>query len=540
MQSFYIPVLLFIQLIFIVKYKILICYINQYFHPQIASAVSGVDTMLLEMMKDGAYFYKHDFGRNKRSRKHMKLSPDGVCLKWKAVGATEVVPTEAPGASSARGGVFRSSSFSRTTSISLADVSHIIYGPYTDTFAKKTAHDRVDPRWSCFSLVLRESRTVDFAAEDETSLLPWLLGLQQLIVYFSPNGSATNERWTLPKLHLQKLRLKVSGESDRTGQGPYDVVLSAVLDVATELQQSSEKATVLQAAWRRRNVQGKFQTAVQEMMEINGLIEDIEAREVDLKVKQDETALAIEKAMATSSFGEAPPKKPSDRDMADPKKMQEYMLQMGEYSARQQLKLFQVDEVVQANQQVSKELHELDTEKRKLQNYSDKLQFSVQEAKMATLSPEEAAKVMDIQKKLGVTPRGTIRGEGVRAVTLFKETQQTRLGIIFHQNTPEELSDIGSDATPRGGNEQKVVIPVIKVLDKSGIAGQVGNLFEGDQVLSVNGVAALSNIQAVQMLREATGQVVLAVKETPITRTPRGTAINPNMPQGGLRPLAQQ
>jgi len=159
---------------------------------------------------------------------------------------------------------------------------------------------------------------------------------------------------------------------------------------------------------------------------------------------------------------------------------------------------------------------------------------------MATLSPEEAAKVMDIQKKLGVTPRGTIRGEGVRAVTLFKETQQTRLGIIFHQNTPEELSDIGSDATPRGGNEQKVVIPVIKVLDKSGIAGQVGNLFEGDQVLSVNGVAALSNIQAVQMLREATGQVVLAVKETPITRTPRGTAINPNMPQGGLRPLAQQ
>ena len=78
--------------------------------------MSGVDTMLLEMMKDGAYFYKHDFGRNKRSRKHMKLSPDGVCLKWKAVGATEVVPTEAPGASSARGGVFRSSSFSRTTS----------------------------------------------------------------------------------------------------------------------------------------------------------------------------------------------------------------------------------------------------------------------------------------------------------------------------------------------------------------------------------------------------------------------------------------
>ena len=131
-------------------------------------------------------------------------------------------------------------------------------------------HDRVDPRWACFSLVLRESRTIDFAAEDEASLLSWLLGLQQLIVFFSPTLSDPSERWTLPKLHLQKLRLKVSGESDRTGQGPYDVVLEAVLDVAQEVHVGGEKATVLQAAWRRRNTQGKFQTAVQEMMEING------------------------------------------------------------------------------------------------------------------------------------------------------------------------------------------------------------------------------------------------------------------------------
>ena len=51
-------------------------------------------------------------------------------------------------------------------------------------------------------------------------LLTWLLGLQQLIVYFSPDQTQVSERWTLPKLQLQKLRLKVSGESDRTGQGP--------------------------------------------------------------------------------------------------------------------------------------------------------------------------------------------------------------------------------------------------------------------------------------------------------------------------------
>ena len=77
---------------------------------------------------------------------------------------------------------------------------------------------------------------VDFAAEDESVLLPWLLGLQQLIVYFAPTLTSPAERWTLSKLHLQKLRLKVSGESDKSGQGPYDVVLSAVLDVAQELQ----------------------------------------------------------------------------------------------------------------------------------------------------------------------------------------------------------------------------------------------------------------------------------------------------------------
>ncbi len=51
--------------------------------------------------------------------------------------------------------------------VPLSDVSHIIYGPYTDTFSKKTAHDRVDHRWVCFSLVLRESRTLDLAMEDE-------------------------------------------------------------------------------------------------------------------------------------------------------------------------------------------------------------------------------------------------------------------------------------------------------------------------------------------------------------------------------------
>lgn len=377
---------------------------------------------------------------------------------------------------------------------------------------------------------------MDFAAEDESVLLPWLLGLQQLIVYFSHNVIGLDEQWTLSKLHLQKLRLKVSGESDKSGQGPYDVVLSAVLDVAEELKMTSGKATVLQAAWRRRNVQGKFQTAVQEMMEINGLIEGIEEKERDLKDVQTSTALKIEAAIKQAEKEEPPPKRPSEADMKDPRKMQEYMLQMGEYSARQQLKLASMENEVRENQAVTATINTYAEEKRKLQNMSQKLQFSIGAQELASLSPEDANRVAEIQRSLGVTPRGSIKADNVRQVRLFKPSQSTRLGIIFHQNTPAELGDVSSDLTPRVAGQQPVVIPVIKVLDKSGIAGMAVNLHEGDQVLSVNGKAALSNIQAVQMLREAVGDVMLAVRETPLSKTPR----NGTPPVGGLRPLSQQ
>jgi len=274
-------------------------------------------------------------------------------------------------------------------------------------------------------------------------------------------------------------------------------------------------------------------------VEINGLIEEIVAKESVLLEQQAATSLKIEEAMKQQERDEPPPNMPSAKDMKDPAKMQEYMLQMGEYSARQQLKLQNLGPEVAANQAVTAEVNKLQEEKRKLQNFSDKLQFSISAAQLATLTPEEAAKVMDIQKQLGVTPRGSINTQCVRSVLLYKEKQSTRLGIIFHQNTPEELNDISSDMTPRGGGAQPVVLPVIKVLDKSGIAGSVNDLNEGDQVLSVNGQAALSNIQAVQMLREAVGEVVLAVRDTPLTRTPRGTPINPNL-SSGLRPINVQ
>jgi len=502
-----------------------------------------VEQSLLEIMKGGGYFYKHDYGRNRRSRKWLVLSTDGLSLRWRSVGAQEVV-SAGDGSSTSRGSstnrLIRSSSFSRYTTIALSDVSHIIYGPYTDTFIKKSAHDRTDPRWACFSLVMKEAaRTVDFAAEDETTLLDWLLGIQQLIAYFALNTPQSLERWTLSKLHLQKLRLKVSGESDRTGQGPYDVVLSAVLDAAQEKQKLSEKSTRLQAAWRRRNVQGKFQTAVGDMCEINGLIEGLEDRERELTQRQEMTALKIEKAMQLAEKEEPPPKMPTERDMKNPQKMQEYMLQMGEYSARQQLKLANIESEVRENQAATADVARVQSEKRALVDMSKKLQFRIQDSKLAALSPAEADRLAEIQRELGVTPRGSIRGEGIREVRLFKEHQSTRLGIIFHQNTPAELGDVSSDLTPRvAGQSAGVVLPVIKVLDQSGIAGNCPTLHEGDQVLSVNGQAALSNIQAVQLLREASGTVVLAVRDTPISKTPRSKPA-PNY-SSGLRPINQQ
>jgi len=171
---------------------------------------------------------------------------------------------------------------------------------------------------------------------------------------------------------------------------------------------------------------------------------------------------------------------------------------------------------------------------------SKRLTFSLTNAEQANLSEADAARVLEIQQQLGVTPRGSIKAQNVREVRLYKDQQATRLGIIFHQSTPAELGDVSSDATPRAGGRQPVVLPVIKVLDKAGIAGNSPDLHEGDQVLSVNGHAALSNVQTVQMLRDAVGSVVLAVRETAISKTPRGiTPVRPAMQMTGLRVVNQ-
>ena len=58
----------------------------------------------MEVLKQGAYFYKHDYGRNKRGRKWLVLSNDGLQLKWRSVGATEVVQPGDGGQSSRNSG----------------------------------------------------------------------------------------------------------------------------------------------------------------------------------------------------------------------------------------------------------------------------------------------------------------------------------------------------------------------------------------------------------------------------------------------------
>ena len=94
----------------------------------------GVAPELLEMMKEGGYFFKHDFGRAKRGRKHLKLSTDGLKITWKSVGMNEVVP-EGSGtdrSSPSARSILRSASFSRTTSSEFFPHTHL-----TNPFLRK-------------------------------------------------------------------------------------------------------------------------------------------------------------------------------------------------------------------------------------------------------------------------------------------------------------------------------------------------------------------------------------------------------------------
>lgn len=297
---------------------------------------------LVDGLQAGAYFIKHE--RNKRTRKWVVLSPDLQSLMWRTVSVDEyVTPGDASCTSNKSStatprSIVRSPSFSKSQSISLADVSHIIYGPFTEAFAKKSAQTRQDERAVCFSLIMRDNKTIDLAAEDDSQVLVWLFGLQQLVTWLS-SAPQTLQRWTMPKLRLQKIRLAVAGESEKTGQGLYNVVLAAVIKAVDEREDDTERTIKLQSAWRKRNAHFKFQTKIQEMLELDCLIEGLGTRERELKAAANETASKIEHALMLSSVEQAPPPMPSDAEMRNSKKMEQYMLQMGEYAAWQQIRL---------------------------------------------------------------------------------------------------------------------------------------------------------------------------------------------------------
>jgi hypothetical protein len=192
---------------------------------------------------------------------------------------------------------------------------------------------------------MRDNKTIDLAAEDDSQILLWLFGLQQLITWLS-SAPQTLQQWTMPELRLQEVRLAVAGESEKAGQGPYDVLLAAVMKVVHERQDDAERSIKLQSAWRKRNAHCKFQIMVQEMLEINRSIEGLDAREHELKAAADEVARKIEHALMLSYVDQASPPMPSEADMRDLLRMQPFMLHIGEYAARQQIRLQDMEDEV--------------------------------------------------------------------------------------------------------------------------------------------------------------------------------------------------
>jgi len=193
------------------------------------AATGAVDAKYMQMMQIGCIVHKHDYSRNKRVRRRLMLSSDGLSIRWmdeaKGGGGTpRLTPLSL---------ISPRNSTNGASSVQLSDVVQLIYGPYTENLRRKPASERVDPVWCCFSMEMRSGeRTLDFAFEDEGSALPWLCGLQQLISFFAPVRPPAHLTWTMPKLRIQKLRLKLTGEVEDTNEDVVNVLTSVVRDAA--------------------------------------------------------------------------------------------------------------------------------------------------------------------------------------------------------------------------------------------------------------------------------------------------------------------
>jgi len=91
----------------------------------------------------------------------------------------------------------------------------------------------------------------------------------------------------------------------------------------------------------------------------------------------------------------------------------------------------------------------------------------------------------------------------LREVRLIKETDETKIGAVFHRS---------DDAFDKSffNVEGSSVQPIIKKVDPGSMA-ECSGLVPGDVVLSVNGISGLSNFQVVEMLRKGQGVFNLVV-----------------------------
>ena len=94
-------------------------------------------------------------------------------------------------------------------------------------------------------------------------------------------------------------------------------------------------------------------------------------------------------------------------------------------------------------------------------------------------------------------------GDALREVKLIKETEDTKIGAVFHRL---------DDAFDKSffNVEGSSVQPIIKKVDPGSMAESAG-LVPGDVVLSVNGISGLSTFQVVEMLRKGHGVFNLVV-----------------------------
>jgi len=215
---------------------------------------------MLTRLKAGCYVYKHDFNRTKRVRKLLMLSEeDGKQGKWMALKWSNAGASDSPGGSSTpRGSTTprsgepsspatpqspRRSSFSDllmsprgsdgSTKVSVFEIAQVCFGPYTENFSRRSVEKRIDASHRCFSLLMRSvNRSLDFAFEDDADTLPWLLGLQQLVCYFSPTPIEASMIWTLPKLHVQTLRLKLQAEAETKECSMLQALVGVTRDAA--------------------------------------------------------------------------------------------------------------------------------------------------------------------------------------------------------------------------------------------------------------------------------------------------------------------